>query len=191
MGLKNFTKLGFSLLLAVLFVFQACSDSSTDSGSDQGSFNFTVEGDNSGDASGTAVFGGAEDPETDEEGFVVVMTDGDPEEEVQLNEAGTAMWLVTAGSSRPGEGNYSIVDPEEDDSELEDGFYGIIVFDDHLYVTESGEVEITSSSGDNVSGTFNVEATGFSFQNPQEEHSVTISGNFDAIGGDFFVPNSF
>ncbi len=191
MGLKNFTKLGFSLLLAGLFVFQACSDSSTDSGDTQGSFNFTVSGDTSGSASGNAVFGGAEDPETDEQGFVVVMTEGDPEEEVQLDEDGTAMWLVTAGSSRPGEGTYDILDPEEDESELENGFYGIIAFDNHFYVTNSGEVEITNSSSDNVSGTFTVDATGFSFQNPQMEYNVTISGNFDAIGGAFFVPNNF
>lgn len=191
MGLKNITKLSFSLLLAGLFVFQACSDSSTDSGSDMGSFNFTIEGDNSGSASGNAVFGGAEDPETDEQGFVVVMTEGDPEEEVNFDEEGRIMWLVTAGSSRPGEGTYNILDPDEDESELQDGFYGVIFFDSYFYVTESGQVEITNSSGDNVSGTFSVEATGFSFQNPQEEYNVTITGNFDAMGGDFFVPNNF
>lgn len=175
---------GLLVILTGLFFVQGCSDS-TNSGEESGTFTMTITGDENREISGTAVFGGAEDPETGEQGFVLVMTTGDPQ---NAQASGEAAWLVKLNTQRPGEGSYSVVDSETEEN-LETGFWGFSIFGQQenqtIYFSKSGSVDINSSSSDNVGGTFNIEMKGFSFSGQQpQEFNITLNGDFDAIGGD-------
>ncbi|MDZ7771903.1 MAG: hypothetical protein U5K31_04075 [Balneolaceae bacterium] len=183
---------GLLILLLGLFLIQGCSDESNSEST--GSFTIEITGDVNKTIEGTAIFGGATDPETNQSGFVLVMsTADDPEQSSGTSEG---VWIGTDDSDRPGEGTYSLLNTdnyEEGDS----GFWGFSFLNEGqqmstIIYSTSGSVEITSSSSDNVSGTFTMQAEGFRTSGQgSEEITVTLSGDFSAIGGNAFVPGSF
>lgn len=179
---------GFLVLLTGIFFIQGCS---SDSGSEEGTFTITITGDEQREFSGTAVFGGATDPDTGEQGFALVMTTAEDPENAQS--ASESAWLVKLNTERPGEGSYSVVDSETEEN-LESGFWGFSILGGSqsqvIYFSKSGSVNISSSSGDNVSGTFTIQAKGFGFSGQQtQEYNITMEGEFNAIGGEAFIPN--
>lgn len=179
---------GFLVLLTGIFFIQGCS---SDSGEEEGTFTITITGEENREFEGKAVFGGATDPDTGEQGFVVVMTTAEDPENAQS--ASESAWLVKLNTDRPGEGSYSVVDSETDEN-IESGFWAFSFLTDGqsqvIYFSKSGTVDINSSSGDNVSGTFNIQAKGTSFSGQEaQEVNVTMNGEFNAIGGDAVIPN--
>lgn len=182
---------GLFILFLGLFLIQGCSDSNEES---SGSFSIEISGDMNESIEGTAIFGGATDPETEQQGFIIVMAESDGSGEATANTRGA--WLGTDDSERPGEGTYPLLNIdnyEEGDS----GFWGFSFLSEEGQVSAtvystSGSLEISSSSSDNVSGSFTMQATGFRFDGQtSEEIEVTVTGSFSAIGGDAYVPGSF
>lgn len=177
---------GLFILLLGLFLVQGCSDA----GSSTGSFTLEISGDIDRTIKGEAVFGGATDPETGNQGFVLVMTNSDPEDQ---STTGQGAWLVTDDSNRPGSGSYTVIDADNYD-EGDSGFWGFAFVGENEQTTQivwttGGSVNISSSSSDNVGGSFTLQATGVSYDGQQQEEiNVTITGDFDAIGGDAYIP---
>lgn len=118
------------------------------------------------------------------------MSNSDPEDE---SSTGEGAWLVTDQSNRPGSGSYTVLDPDQYE-EGDSGFCGLVIVGESeqnqtLIWTTGGSVNISSSASDNVSGSFSMQGTGFSYDGQQQEElNVTITGDFDAIGGDAYVP---
>lgn len=178
----------FLVLLTGIFFIQGCS---SDSGEAEGTFTITITGDEKREFSGTAVFGGATDPETGEQGFALIMTTAEDPENAQS--ASESAWLVKLNTERPGTGSYSVVDSETEEN-LETGFWGFSILGGEqsqvIYFSKSGSVEITKSSGDNVSGNFTIQAKGIGFTGQEtQEYEITMNGEFSAIGGNAFIPN--
>lgn len=176
--------LGFSLLFAI-FIFFGCNDNDDPAGPvDEGTFSVTVTGDVSFSFSGTAVFGSGTDPETGEQGFILWLTT-----DTQEMESGESLWLARIGGTRPGTGTFVISNVEEFDDENwnTDHFYAAVMSANTFLGSESGTMQVTSSSTNRFTGSFEFTASGHSFQDGSEI-TATVEGNFDAIGGTIFFP---
>ncbi len=54
---------------------------------------------------------------------------------------------------------------------------------------DGGDITLTHSSADLVTGSFSFDATGFAIMDPLNPISVEINGQFEAQGGEFDLPD--
>lgn len=186
--LKRLTSIATIAFLALALT--AC-DSGGDNDDDDnnqppGSFAIVVTGDTDFELDGFAFFGEAEDPETGEDVFVIYFSENANPSSTQGTWA-----FVGRNSARPGTGTFTFVNGELDDEIPAEQF--VLVMNvgsggagSSTFVSDSGELTITSSSSNRVEGSFDVTATGFQVTGggAGEELSVSIEGSFDAIGSD-------
>jgi len=71
----------------------------------------------------------------------------------------------------------------------ERGFVSVSFFDNYYFVSKSGEVSLTSVSNNLVEGTFEIDADGFNI-NDGNQIEATITGSFEAIGGNVVLPDT-
>ncbi len=179
--------LALSMALVLPFAVTACGDDSTgpdDQGT--GTFSATVSGDVSDNFSGEAFFGEGTDPDTGETGWILWLTTSESET------TGKAVYFVREGS-RPGTGTHSLANMEND--ELQPGVIGAMMIDyesesfSGVFVSTGGSLVLNESGNDRMKGSFTIQATGFTVEaGAPVEASVTITGQFDGIGGDVAYP---
>jgi hypothetical protein len=186
------------LSLVLLFSFAAC-DSAEDDGPgnvDNGEFSADFGGDLDGSFGGNAFFSVVENPDIPgERGFLLFLTDA----ELTGADAQYGEYIFFARlGDRPGEGSYALADITDDtDVDTEGMTYGIYYnltgqTAAAFLGSESGSLNITSSSEDQVSGSFNFEAAGFDSSTGQPI-TGTLSGSFEARNANsnlvpFFTP---
>ncbi len=162
---------------ALLLSLPACDGDGSDPDdvpSATASFQATVTGAVSDDMSGTAFSGGPGDGT----GWGVVMG------VVSIPKNGGSgvngsISIVRNQGDRPGEGTFSIYDPE---SQQENQFYAVAIIDGGVYSGTSGNLRITSSGDSNVRGTFSFTGTG----GAGGTSSVTVEGGFNATNFSYF-----
>ncbi|MES3630883.1 MAG: hypothetical protein PPP56_12040 [Longimonas sp.] len=145
-----------------------------------------------------AFFATGENPETGEEGFVVYLTESDDVTGEQDLLSGSAAFIAREGP-RPSSGTYTFADldfDQEDDTLIRDQF-GFVYWDlsgdagfpSRVVVSNSGELTISTSTNDQVTGSFEIEATAVSFsQDEFTEEAVSVSGIFDARRVNVLIP---
>ena len=145
-----------------------------------------------------AFFATGENPETGEEGFVVYLTESDDVTGEQDLLSGSAACIAREGP-RPSSGTYTFADldfDQEDDTLIRDQF-GFVYWDlsgdagfpSRVVVSNSGELTISTSTNDQVTGSFEIEATAVSFsQDEFTEEAVSVSGIFDARRVNVLIP---
>jgi len=198
-----------ALCFALLFFVTACDSGGSndndhgdngngDTGNDQGQVSFSITGEGVDESfTGNAFFATGEDPESGEEAFVVYSFAGD---EFTPEEGGTYA-ILGRSSSRPSTGSYSFANLENNNNPdvLRDQFTLMISMGrqngdqvSETYFSSSGGLEITASSSDRIAGEFDLTGQGFTFDgNQPQEVEVSISGSFDAPGGEYFSPITF
>lgn len=146
------------------------------SGGGSATFSASVTGDMEGDISGSAFHGEYTDPT---EGTVF---------ELNFNETGGSGHIVLARlSARPGVGAYSVADIASGGAAAGE-FVGLVYEGDEenlesLFYSTGGTVTISSSSGSQVKGSFEIDVLGYVATDPETEISLTISGNFNTKSG--------
>lgn len=145
-----------------------------------------------------AFFATGENPETGEAGFVVYLTESDDVTGEQDLLSGSAAFIAREGP-RPSSGTYAFADldfDQEDDTLIRDQF-GFVYWDlsgdagfpSRVVVSNSGELTISTSTNDQVTGSFEIEATAVSFsQDEFTEEAVSVSGIFDARRVNVLIP---
>lgn len=145
-----------------------------------------------------AFFATGENPDTGEEGFVVYLTESDNVTGEQDLRSGSAAFIAREGS-RPSPGTYTFADldfDQEDDTLIRDQF-GFVYWDlsgdagfpSRVVVSNSGELAISRSTNDQVTGSFEIEATAVSFsQDEVAEEAISVSGIFDAGRVNVLIP---
>lgn len=194
-----FQALPFLFALLLLAGLTACdSNGGGDDGEESvgdASFSLTVSGEGvSQTVDGYAFFGEVDDPNSDEQGFVIFLSDT---ETLSQQSVGSYAFFARA-STRPGTGTYSFADFDSDDEDvLRDVFGGWVALYSggeepqitDIFLSDSGSLTITSSSSSRVEGSFDFDGTGFSFSAPDEEVSVSITGSFEAeFNTNVFLP---
>lgn len=171
--------------LATVFAAAACGNGDNGMGPGQGEFEVEVSGDVTASFNGTALHGESTDPNTQEQGWVLLLTTGDPND---VN----SVFVVRLGG-RPGTGTYSLVDISTT-GDLDVGDWAAVVTlsvsGQLTYVggSLSGTVTITSSSGERVQGNFTIQVTGQDPNNPQQMADATVTGTFDATSSTVGFP---
>lgn len=170
----------FGLSAAILLAGACGGDSSTGPGDGNGggnaTFSASVTGDMEGDIAGSALHGEYSDPT---EGTVF---------ELNFNETGGSGHIVLARlSSRPGAGTYHVADITNGDPGAGE-FFGLVYEGDDqnlesLFYSTGGTVTISSSSGSQVKGSFEIDVVGYVATDPGTAISLTISGTFSSKSG--------
>ncbi len=151
-------------------------------------FTASVTGDITTEMEGRALFAELTDDDTGETGFFINLSAWDED----MNQV-----YLGRGGERPGEGEFSIapidLDEADDIGDLPaDDFTGFLIVqtDQGLayLAADGGDITLTHSSADLVTGSFSFDATGFAPPNPLPI-SVQINGDFEAEGGDFAIPD--
>lgn len=179
----------FTAVLAFPLTLAACGGGDStgpDNGGTAGSFSVSISGDITDSFDGQAFFGEATDPETSETGWVLWLTS------TEAQTTGKAVYFVRQGS-RPGTGTHSLANL--DDDSLDQGQIGALIFDHtsgsfpvSLFAT-GGSLVVTNSASSGMSGSFTMQATGVVFDGDEpSEVDVTVTGEFNAIGGNVFYP---
>ncbi len=164
---------------AVAVLASACGgdDNGTGPGNGGGNGNFSAEvsGDLETTFSGYAYHGAGAD-EQGNAGYGIVLA------EVQAGtENGGVITFVRIGSSALPNGAYTIKDASGD---LQDGDVVALAMDTDgaeltaLFASTGGTLTISSSSGSTMKGTFNFNAAGVVFADPETPLSVTLTGSF-------------
>lgn len=173
---------GILTLLALLFLFQSCEDAR-----EKGSFYYVVDGAFDQQVRGQAIFGGAVDPHTMQEGFALILTDGTLGKRL----SGESLYLAILQSGRPATGTYDVVNPN-DSARVASGFWGYGLFDRERvinFVTQEGTITINTSTEDEISGTFQFALRGYDFSvEPAELQGIRVTGKFTAEGGNAYIP---
>jgi hypothetical protein len=159
----------FLSAISVLFLFSlpACDSSDGDNGeipSQNATFEATMSGAVEGEITGTAFSSG-----TGVGWGLVLVTDAG-----KSGIEGSITFIRSLGG-RPGEGTYSVVEADEEETT---DFYAVGVINSTAFPATSGNVVITSSSSNNVRGTFGFSATSGS-------QTLTIEGGFNAQNSSF------
>ncbi len=170
------------LIIAVLMT--GCGDGDPTGPENEGSFSVSITGDINKNITGSAWFwsGTVEG----EEGFVIWLSS-----ELQNNETGESLWFAREGATRPGSGTYVIgnFDSVDEDEWNPQHFFAWYVGTGTYIWSESGSITVTVSSSNRFAGSFQYTGVGYSSQDWESELEVTISGDFDAVGGDFQFPD--
>jgi hypothetical protein len=161
--------LGFILFFTITFFF-GCDDDSTGPG-DGGSFTVKITGDVNREFSGSAVFAITTQPE---EGFSLILMSGD--------EGGESALMVSflIGTTSPGKGTHPI---GENATRTVFASWYTSGKDKEYFFSESGSMTVTTATDKLFAGSFQYTATGWTGDDNETDKEVTISGNFDAIGG--------
>jgi hypothetical protein len=167
------------IIFALAFLFMACGsdDDPTGPGSD-GSFSVTITGDVNAEFTGFSWFwSGAYE---EEQAFWLWFASEEDEEE-----ASHTLWFAREGGTRPGTGSVVIGNYENVD---EEGWNPNHLFawynsSNGYFRSVSGTMNVSTSTDNRFAGSFQLTATGFTNNDWENEQQVTISGTFDAIGG--------
>jgi hypothetical protein len=166
-------------LAAVAVLASACGGDGDGTGPGDGgangNFSAEVTGDVETSFSGYAYHGEGED-EQGNQGYGIVLS------EVEAgNENGGVLTFVRIGSSSLPAGDYTVKDPS---AELQDGDVVALAPDTDgnalvaMFASTGGTLHISSSSGSQIKGTFDFDATGVVFADPETELNVTVAGSF-------------
>lgn len=168
-------------LAAVAVLVSACGgddDNGTGpGGGGNGSFSAAVTGDVETSFSGNAYHGEGED-EQGNQGYGIVLT-----EVAAGNQNGGVLTFVRIGSGSLPAGEYPVKNPSD---ELQDGDVVALALDTEgnevvaIFASTGGTLHISSSSSNQIKGSFDFEATGVVFADPETQLNVTVEGNFTA-----------
>ena len=136
-----------------------------------------------------AFFAEGEDPETGEQGFVIYLTELDNLDSSSQFATSSGAFMGTQGS-RPSPGTYTFADLslEDEDDDLLQNQFGFVFweiggegFPSQIVVSNSGDLNITTSTSDLVAGSFEIDATAGSFKGEGfSEEEITVTGDFNA-----------
>ncbi len=175
------------VVLAMLFFFTGCNgdDNGPTEPEVEGSFSLSLSGDIEDTLTGDAIFGSGEDPETGEGGFVLIFRT-----EIDETQAGPMKWFLRVGATRPGTGEYPIGNAEElmEDNWDPEVLYSLLLADQTFLSSDSGVLDVNTSSSNLFAGSFEYTASAPSPDDPEEQINVTIDGWFEAVGGDIDWP---
>jgi len=164
----------------------ACSDDLTNpgGGGGLGSFDATVTGGVAATFSGAAVQGEAE-IETGQAGWVAILG--------SANINGNSV-LIACFCSRPSNGTYTLVDLSGSQDLLPNEWAALLTLGDgttatYLGFSTGGTVTITSSSANQVDGSYNIPVSGTDTANPGAPTVANVAGNFSAVGGPVNLPD--
>ncbi len=169
----------------------ACDSTDGDDDNNQvlGTFSLEISGDAEASFNGFAFFGEAEDPDTGDNVFVVYFSESE-----NLGTQAARWAFIGRNAGRPGTGTFSVVALDQDDDEIpEDEFVMIVSMGATpttaiSYFSNGGEISITRSSSNRLEGSFDINATGLEFDGTEtQELNVTVEGSFDAIGNNNIV----
>lgn len=147
----------------------------------EGTFTATVSGDVDASFEGNAAWASVTDPASGESAWGIVLGD--------TNVGSNAVVIFHLGTSEPETGTYSLVDASVG-SDFQSGTGAFVVLSvggsSTLSVNSTGgTVTISSASADRLRGTFNITASGALIDGNMTQHvTVTVSGEFDALGSD-------
>lgn len=144
-----------------------------------GEFTASVAGDVETEFDGWAYFGEGEDEEGNV-GFGLALS------EVEAGEMnGGVITFVRIGATSLPEGEYALSDAT---GELADGDVVALAIDTEgnqlaaMFLSTGGTLNVTSSSGSRIRGTFEFTASGIVMEDPETQLDVTVEGTFDAVG---------
>ena len=168
-------------LAAVVVLASACGGNDDGTGPGEGGANGSFSADVTGDVetsfSGHAYHGEGED-EQGNAGYGIVLS------EVEAgNQNGGVLTFVRIGSSSLPAGDYPVKDPSD---ELQDGDVVALALDTEgnalvaMFASTGGTLHISSSSNNQIKGSFAFDAVGVVFEDPETELNVTVEGSFTA-----------
>ncbi len=185
--------LSYLLSFLMLLGFAACSDDDNDvpdpdPDPDPASFVITYSGDIEAEIEGTAYFGETTDDATGEEIFAIHLHSEDMD--------GTTLWFGKKGD-QPDPGNFNIGTMDLDGHEVDwpdNDFlsYGNMQYDIapmYMYFSAGGSITLEESGSEKVIATFEMDAVGFSTDDPETELDIQISGSFHALPGEIPDPD--
>ncbi len=183
-------------ILILLFLLSACADDNDIDVIDEdlGRFQVTISGDVNEELEGNAIFSQyVDDIDQPEEFFFTVFLEAATEAE------GTVIWFARGGEL-PEEDTYPVHDMDEGDmDDLIDWVFEIDHFlawmFDYVFVTqtieftdlffsEEGSITLEVVDMENVAGTFEFSAIGYSVEDPEQEIEVLLIGEFNAVPGE-------
>jgi hypothetical protein len=183
--------LALTLALALPIGISACDDDGTSPDDDltSGSFEATVSGGLTGEFSGDAFFGETTDPTTGNTFWVMILSSGS-------ETSGRTIYFGRVGASRPGTGTLDLVDLSTDQPGSGGLFAWFFDFTGQastgFFNSTGGSMTVNQSSGDAMTGTFTIEASGTAIQAGQPvEIDVEITGSFNASSGQVGLPSVF
>lgn len=181
-----------TVLLSGLLVIGLGACDSADNGGDDvtdGSFTIEISGDVDATIEGFTYFGTEQDPNTPEDPFAIVFSSSE-----QVDYEG-AWATIGREAGQPGTGSYAFanVDAEEDDFPADQFALFMYLPEEQAFVASTaGEMVITESDDDELSGSFEIQATGFRITGQQEEElTLTVEGSFDAVSPNELTVPSF
>lgn len=182
--------LALTLAMALPLGLSACKDDGTGPNDDlaDGTFEASVSGGVTADFTGQAFFGEANDPGSGESYWVLILTSGS-------ENSGRTIYFGRLGS-RPGTGTAEIADISTDEPETGEVFSWFFDYTSQTlagaFGSTDGVLTITESSGDQMTGSFTIAATGTAIQNGEAvEVDISITGSFDAQSGNVGLPGTF
>jgi hypothetical protein len=166
------------LLMLVLFAIGCSSDDPAGPEHGTGVFSAVVTGAIAHSFSGGAVFFDEMDPETSLQSFILWLGSENNEDTEDSD-----LIVISREGGRPATGAYSMNVANADLF----GYYFAAIGDENEveFTAVSGAVNVTASSVNRFAGDFNFVGQGIHWET-QEQISVTVQGEFDAISGNFF-----
>jgi hypothetical protein len=187
LNVRSGVRLGTMVLLGAL---SACgSDDPTDIGNLEGSYTATVSGAVNQSLSGVAIFGSGTDPESSEQAWITYLTT-----DAQTGLAG-GQSISFFGLGAPQARTYILQDLQQS-GEFPDGeAVGMVILYtgqtlSGLFYSTAGALTVTSVSADQMNGTFTFTAEGLTFPPGGQpvQDIISVTGTFQASGGQFLVP---
>jgi len=177
------TLLFFLIVVISTALFIGCSDDDDPVGpGNEGSFSISISGAVSKNITGFAWFWGG--TVGGQSGFVLWLSSDD---DMDMDNSGESLWFSREGTAQPGTGAQVISHYYDS---YEEGwnpqhFFAWYSDDNLTFWSKSGQMNISTSSNNRFAGNFEFTASGYTSNDWENEVEVTISGQFDAVGGDF------
>ena len=185
--LSGWTRRGVLVALSAFAV--GCGGDSPTDGGGAGTYTATISGALTGTISGNAFFATGIDPDTQEQAWIAYLVDGNISSGFTAGDN-----VMFFGRGAPTERTYNLEDISTT-NEFPDGEAGgfVITYTGQTLVgalgSTGGTLVVTSVSGTTMNGTFNFTAEGSVFDGANYvPGSVTVSGTFQATGGNFLTP---